>query len=262
MLKPYIVLGLALGGVFALSSIGIVVVYRATAVLNLAGGAIGAMGALIAWSLINSEGLNQWLAFLVAIVFAGGLTYLYGAIFGPAFAQRSDEVRMTATLGVLLALFGTMSLLWSPTDVRSLSIPTTSWSFRVASVSVNGTQLLALVLALVVAAGTAAFLKWTKLGTAMRSLADDRQTTAMLGVPVRRVEGQLTFLIVPALASALVGRLESLLLTLVAAMVIGVVESCLTPYPSVQPYQGATPFVIAIVAVLWLSRRKPRAVRV
>jgi branched-chain amino acid transport system permease protein len=122
----------------------------------------------------------------------------------------------------------------------------------------------------------------------MRSLADDRQTTAMLGVPVRRVEGvawaaagvlsgisgllladlvvldagQLTFLIVPALASALVGRLESLLLTLVAAMVIGVMESCLTPYPSVQPYQGATPFVIAIVAVLWLSWRRPRGVRV
>jgi len=44
---PYIVTGLALGGVYALSGVGIVVLYRATGVLNLAFGAIGAMGALI-----------------------------------------------------------------------------------------------------------------------------------------------------------------------------------------------------------------------
>jgi branched-chain amino acid transport system permease protein len=287
-LKPYLVLGLALGGVFALSSIGIVVVYRATAVLNLAGGAVGAMGALIAWSLINSAGVSQWIAFLAAIVFAGALTLTYGAIFGPAFAQREPEVKMIATLGLLLALFGVMSMLWTPTSVRSLDLPTTSWSFKLGSVFVNGTQLLAFVLALAVTAGTAAFLRWTNLGTAMRSLADDRQTTAMLGVPVRRVEAvawggagilaglsglllanlvvldasQLTFLVVPALAAALVGRLESLWLTLAAAIVIGVVETLLTPLASIQPYQGGTPFVIAIAAVLWLSWRQPRATRV
>ena len=48
-LKPYIVLGLAFGGVYALSGVGLVVLYRATGVLNLAFGAIGAAGALIAY---------------------------------------------------------------------------------------------------------------------------------------------------------------------------------------------------------------------
>jgi branched-chain amino acid transport system permease protein len=48
-LKPYIVLGLALGGVYALSGVGIVVLYKATGVLNLAFGAVGAAGALIAY---------------------------------------------------------------------------------------------------------------------------------------------------------------------------------------------------------------------
>ena len=48
-LKPYIVLGLALGGVYALSGVGMVVLYQATGVLNLAFGAIGAAGALIAY---------------------------------------------------------------------------------------------------------------------------------------------------------------------------------------------------------------------
>ena len=51
--KPFVITGLALGGVYALSGVGIVVLYRTTGVLNLAFGAIGAMGALISWTLIN-----------------------------------------------------------------------------------------------------------------------------------------------------------------------------------------------------------------
>ena len=56
-LKPFLVLGLALGGVFAMSGVGLVVLYRATGVLNLAYGAIGAIGALISWSLLG--GVNR-----------------------------------------------------------------------------------------------------------------------------------------------------------------------------------------------------------
>ena len=52
------VTGLALGGVYALSGVGMVVLYRATGVLNLAFGAVGAMGALLAWELINSQRLG------------------------------------------------------------------------------------------------------------------------------------------------------------------------------------------------------------
>ena len=52
-LKPYIVLGLALGGAYALSGVGLVVLYQATGVLNIAFGAVGAAGALISYYLIN-----------------------------------------------------------------------------------------------------------------------------------------------------------------------------------------------------------------
>jgi branched-subunit amino acid ABC-type transport system permease component len=55
-LKPFLVLGFALGGVFAMSGVGLVVLYRATGVLNLAYGAIGATGALITWSLLDAAG--------------------------------------------------------------------------------------------------------------------------------------------------------------------------------------------------------------
>ena len=90
--KPYIVLGLALGGVYALSGVGLVVLYQATGVLNIAFGAIGAAGALIAYWMINHTGTPDWLAFLTCIAFGGVVTLLYGVVLGPAFAARDPLV--------------------------------------------------------------------------------------------------------------------------------------------------------------------------
>ena len=70
-IKPFIVIGLAFGGVYALSGVGLVVLYRATGVLNLAFGAIGAAGALIAYYLLNHTSCPQWLAFSVCVLFGG-----------------------------------------------------------------------------------------------------------------------------------------------------------------------------------------------
>jgi branched-chain amino acid transport system permease protein len=292
-LKPYIVLGLALGGVYALSGVGIVVLYRATGVLNVAFGAIGAAGALIAWYFTQHTGIPHVLAYLAAIAFGGAVTLLYGAVFGPAFAARDPLVKTMGTLGLALILLGLMGWRAPPiaASVRALSLGTTDWTFRLAGATVNATQILALSLALVLTAGTAAYLRFTKLGTAMRALANDREISSTLGVPVRRVEAAawlgsglvcgaagllladllgslaydaLTFtFVIGALAAALIGRLRSLWATLAGGITIGFVQAVLTPYftwPSVDQslskYRAVTPFVLAIVALLWLGRRR------
>ena len=87
--QPFIVSGLALGGVYALSGVGLIVLYRATGVLNLAFGALGAMGALIAWSLIKA-GVPGWLSWLACVVFAAAVTLGYGILFGPALAKTGS----------------------------------------------------------------------------------------------------------------------------------------------------------------------------
>src|SRR5215831_6763199 len=97
-LRPFLVLGLALGGVFALSGVGIVVLFRATGVLNLAYGAVGALGALLAWTLINVVGLPDWVGYLFAVVFGGVVTLAYGVLFGPPLAQRDPLVKAVASL--------------------------------------------------------------------------------------------------------------------------------------------------------------------
>jgi branched-chain amino acid transport system permease protein len=112
----------------------------------------------------------------------------------------------------------------------------------------------------------------------------------MLGVPVRRVEAAawlgsgvvcgisgvllgdlvgldpvgVTFLVIPALAAALIGQLRSLWITLAAGFVIGVVQSCLSAFHDVHiggralaEFRTITPFVLAIIALLWFARKRP-----
>ena len=73
-------------------------------------------------------------------------------------------------------------------DPHGITLPTSRWNYEIADARVSGTQIIGVVFAIVVTTGTAVFLRVTKVGTAMRALADDREITATLGVPVRRVE--------------------------------------------------------------------------
>jgi branched-chain amino acid transport system permease protein len=279
--QPFIVTGLALGGVYALSGAGMVVLYRTTGVLNLAFGAVGAMSALIAWDLINNSLWPEWPSYGVAVLFAAGVTLLYGAILGPALARRDALVKATATLGLALILLGTMSWIWSD-KARSQVLPTSTHAFDIGSVAVTWTQVVAFGLGVVVVFGTAAFLQYTKLGTAMRGLANDREITATLGVPVRWVEAQawlvsgvlsgvsglllsdlvgldavsLTFLVISSLAAALIAQLRSLVVTFFAALVVGLVSALATPITSISEYRNMAPFVLATVALLWISRKR------
>jgi branched-chain amino acid transport system permease protein len=279
--QPFIVTGLALGGVYALSGAGMVVLYRTTGVLNLAFGAVGAMSALIAWDLINNSLWPEWPSYGVAVLFAAGVTLLYGAILGPALARRDALVKATATLGLALILLGTMSWIWSD-KARSQVLPTSTHAFDIGSVAVTWTQVVAFGLGVVVVFGTAAFLQYTKLGTDMRGLANDREITATLGVPVRWVEAQawlvsgvlsgvsglllsdlvgldavsLTFLVISSLAAALIAQLRSLVVTFFAALVVGLVSALATPITSISEYRNMAPFVLATVALLWISRKR------
>ena len=287
-LEQFLITGLALGGVYALSGVGMVVLYRATGVLNLSFGAVGAMGALIAWQLINHSSFGFWPAALVALLFGGVVTLAYGMVFGPALAHRDPLVKATATLGLTLILLGVMDLLWPSSGgaSRALTIPTDNNTFQLGEISVTYTYVIALALGLVITVVTAAFLRFTKLGTAMRAIANDRDISASLGVPVRRVTAAawfgcgvlsglagvlladlvgldattLTFLVIFTLAATLIARLRSIVVTFFAALVIGVIDAELTPVNSLSNYRDMTPFVLAVIALLVLNRRRVIAV--
>ena len=281
--EPFIVSGLALGGVYALSGVGMVVLYQATGVVYLAFGAVGAMGALIAWSLINAHAPG-WVGWLVCVAFAALVTLAYGMVFGPALAKRDPLVKAVATLGLTLVLFGLMDLLWTTSggQSRAITLPTDNGGFMIGQIQVTWTQVISLALGIVITVVTVVFLRLTKLGTAMRAMANDREITATLGVPVRKVEAAawlgcgvlaglagllladlvaldattLTFLVISSLAAVLIARLRSITVTFVAAIAVGLIHDLLTPITSLTNYRDMTPFVLAAVALLVLSRHR------
>lgn len=279
--KPYIVIGLALGGVYAMSGVGLVVLYRTTGVLNLFYGAVGALGALTSWELINEYGWNEWLAFLVTILLGGVLTLLYGWILGPPLADRDPLVKAAASLGFALILLGFMQWFWT-TEVRTIALPTTDWQYVNGWFNINWTQGIGMIFPIVVAVLITLLLNRTKVGTAMRALADNRENSALLGIPVRKVEAvawfgsgivfgisglllaslvsmeiaALTFTLpVAALAAALIGRVESLWVTVIAGFVIGLIQSSVGAMASLAQYRSTTPFLSAIIVLLWFGWR-------
>ena len=279
--KPYLVIGFALGGVYAMSGVGLVVLYRTTGVLNLFYGAVGALCSLTAWELINEHGWNQYPAFILVILLGGLLTLAYGWILGPPLANRDPLVKAAASLGFALILLGFMQWYWTPT-VRALKLPTSDWQYVRGWLRINWTQGLGILFPLALAIVTVLFLNGTKVGTGMRALADNRDNAALLGVPVRKVEAwawfgsgiifgvagllhaslvsmeiaALTFTLpVAALAAALIGRVESLLATVIGAFVIGIIQSGLGAVNSLAQYRNTTPFVIAIMVLLYFGWR-------
>jgi branched-chain amino acid transport system permease protein len=283
---PYLVTGLAVGALYALSGVGLVLLYRASGTLNLAYGAIGAVGALVCWELRGFYAVPLSLAALVAVLIATVLSVLWGTLVEPLLSGRDPLVKATATLGLALSLLGLCNWYWND-KARSLRLPTGSTGFEVFGVRVTLTQCLALGLAVAATAAATFFLQSSVTGTSMRALANDRELSAMLGVRVRRVEAfawllsgviagvssllladltvltanGLTFAIIPALAAALIGRLTSLWLTLAGGLVIGVLEASLTQVAALSTYRSVAPFAIAIAVTVWLGRHKVYAMR-
>jgi branched-chain amino acid transport system permease protein len=286
MLEPFIVSGLAVGALYALSGVGMLVLYRTTGVLNLAYGALGAVAALISWELLQNE-IAEWPAFAAGIGVAAIISLAYGALLGPYLAERDDEVKSMASLGLALAILGSLNWYWGD-DVRTLTLPTDGSAIDLGDVRVTATQLVALGLAVTITVATSIYLRLTDTGARMRALADDRELSSMLGIRVRRIESlawlvsgilagasglllaslvqltpnSLTFLVIPALAACVVGRFRSLWWTLAGGLAIGVLEAIGTPYDWISEYRTAVPFLVAVAVIVWLQRNRRLTVEV
>lgn len=282
---PFIISGLGIGAVYALSGVGLLVLFRATGVLNFAFGAIGAVGAHVAWQLMEWD-YPLALAILAAVLVSTLVSFLYGRFLAPLLSYRDTVVRAVGTLALALFLIALMGVVWGELP-RRLQFPTDQMYLTLFGVRLTFTRIIALVLAIVVVGGITVLLGTTRLGLDMRALANDRDLSAILGVRITRTETAawiitgifaglggllladlvrlqgtfLTFLVIPAIAAAILGQLRSLWVTAFAGLGIGVAEALLTPIDWISPYRSATPFVIALVAVMILGSTAQAALK-
>ncbi|WP_419911626.1 branched-chain amino acid ABC transporter permease [Hoeflea sp.] len=276
----FLISGLAVGSLYALGGIGLVVLRRATGVLNFAYGAIAAAAAMVCWQLAQWDfpGPAAWLS---AIVTGTALSLLYGMIVAPGLAWREPAVKAVATLGFALIILGAVSFLWDDA-ARKLVLPTDKMGVRLLGMKITVTRMIAFFGSLAILLGAMLYLEKTRTGLHMRALADNRDHSALIGIPVFRVEtaawalsgalagftglmfGDLvrldptviTFTVIPAIAAAVCGRLQSLPLTFAGGLAIGVCEAMLTLVKPLAPLRSMTPFLIAALVILWMQRKE------
>ncbi|WP_027543573.1 branched-chain amino acid ABC transporter permease [Bradyrhizobium sp. WSM2254] len=276
---PFFVSGLATAATYVLSAVGIVVLYRASGVVNFSQGALGALAAFVSWSIVE----NGWpgpLAWCAGVMVSTVLAFLYGRVLAPRLAFSDPVMRAVATLSVALILLGFMGYVWGELP-RRLRLPTDTMSFELIGVRITATRAVAFALAVLATVTVMVFLARSRLGLQMRALANNRDLSAMLGVRVLRADGYawiisgslagvsgilladlqrlsgqtLTFAVIPAISAAVIGRFSSLPATVAGGVAIGVCEALLTPVPVVGPFRTAVPFVFAVAALLWMQRK-------
>ena len=121
----HVVAGLADGSIYATLALALVLIHRATGILNFAQGEMGMFATYIAWSLINTAGLTYWLAFAITLViaFLGGVAVHQVAI--RPFAHRSELTVVIVTIA-LLGIINGAARIWSPRRVKRKSTKTTT----------------------------------------------------------------------------------------------------------------------------------------
>ena len=251
---PILFLGMVLGSLSALVAMGLVLVYRANRIINFAQGDLGGLAAILTASLLVGPKWGFWPAAAVGLLAAlvlGGLTEV---LVIRRFAKAPRLILTVATIGLLQLFAGGQLALPQLFDYDTAPQPPSPFSFswNWFPVVFNAGHLVIMVTVPLVVVGLAAFFRFTRIGIAVRAAAESSDRAALLGVPVRRI-GTLVWviaaglsglgvllrlpiqgvnigavlgpaLLLRALAAAVLGGMEDLRKTFIAALAIGMIE--------------------------------------
>lgn len=271
-----VVEGLATGSIYGALALAIVLVNRASGMINFAQGAMAVLSTFVAFALTR-EGVPLLLAFLIAFAFA----FLFGAgverVIIRRFEKGDPDTAVVVTIGLFVLIGGIAAAFfgYEPQQFPSL-FSLDSINILGASVSVRSVGNIIVLVAVTVLLQL--LFRTTKLGLAMRSVADNPESSALSGLPVSRLlmigwglaallgaiggvlvapqlfvsPGMLDFVLVYALAAAILGGLDSPLGAVVAAWIIGIVENLAGAYVDFigNDLKIAVPFVVMIIILI------------
>ena len=177
-----VVSGLATGAIFASLALALVLIYRATHVVNFAQGEMAMFTTYIAWELMDS-GLSYWPAFLLTllIAFGGGVT-IERVLIRPV-EQKSVLTVVIVTVGLLIALNGLAPWIWGA-EVKAFDSPFPNETMDIGGVAISTQDIGTFFVCIGTVALLWAFFNLTPLGLAMRSVAINRTASQLMGVRV------------------------------------------------------------------------------
>ena len=253
----HVIAGLANGGIYATLALALVLIHRATGIVNFAQGEMGMFCTYICWALITHHGVPYWGAFFITLVvaFIGGAA-TYKALIQPL--SRSGELTVVmATIALLIILNGLAGWIWAP-EVKFLKSPFPLKTVHVGEVVMNVQDLGVIGVSLVCVAIVFVFFRFTRLGLQMRASAVGPATSRLLGIRVAmmlsigwglaavlsavsgmmaasRLELDPNFMLIIltyAFAAAVLGGIDSPVGSVVGAFIIGIGISLLSGYAS------------------------------
>jgi branched-chain amino acid transport system permease protein/neutral amino acid transport system permease protein len=178
--------GLVTASVLAIAAVGFTLQFGVTDVLNLAYGAVMIAGAYLAY-LLNSHGVNIWIALVVAVVAcAAGSVLLNAGVYSPFQRRGTAPITMViVSLGMTLIIeFGVQAMAGGTSVSYTMS---QGPSVGADGFTLTAVQFVVIGLSLVVMAGTHVLLRYTRLGKAMRATAANRNLARNCGIRTGRV---------------------------------------------------------------------------
>ena len=255
----YLIAGLVFGAIYAVSASGLVVTYNTTGIFNFAHGAMGMVMAYLFWQLWQGWGLPELVSLAIVLFVAAPVlgVVVERVVMRPLYGAATS-IRLAVTLGLLLVLVGAAGAIWSPT-ANTYNTPElfTGNPISVAGITLSWEQLITVAVAIAVAIFLRVFFRRTRTGVAMRAVVDDPSLASLAGAPSGRISAYawmigvmfaglggillapsvqgmniqtLTQLVIYGYAAAVVGRLRSLPMTFLGAMILGVANAMAIGY--------------------------------
>lgn len=272
----FAVRGLGAGSLYVLVAIGIVLVHRASGVVNFAHGSMGMIGTFVWWEIHEENGHPFWIALAVGVLVSALLGVLTHVLVMRQLRNASNLTRVIATLAILAILQAAAALRW-PGELQIVAqyLPTGTWEIFGVTMGRDRTLIFFIVVALT---GLLWLVyRYTKFGLSTTAVAENPRSASGIGLSPDRISAinwgvgaglagvagillapligvdisGLTLIVIPALAAAVVGNLNSFPLTMAGGLAIGIAQSEVQYYwPSTPGLAGTMPFIVAAV-VLW-----------
>jgi branched-chain amino acid transport system permease protein len=285
--KGVLVQGVVIGGLTALISFGISLVYRANRIINFAQGELGAIPASLTVLLIVGPGLPYVLAVPIGIVAAVALGAAVEFLLIRRFFKASRLILTVITIGVSQLLAGLGFLLPRAFDINTppQSFPSPfDFRFRIGQTAFTGNDIIAMLAVPACIAALVLFFRYTNVGVAVRASAESADRASLLGVPVKRLEtivwviaallsaiavflragivglpfGQLLApaILVRALAACVIGRMDRLPTIFVASVALGILESAIVFSTGRAVLLDPILFVVITIALFFQRRSR------
>jgi branched-chain amino acid transport system permease protein len=276
-LLSHVINGALTGLLFALISMGFVIIYRSARVFNFAQGEVVVVGAFILWSFTQYFGLPMWLSIVLTFASSAVLGLLTERIILRPLVGEELFALVMVTIGLLVFLRGAILVIWSA-DVHFIPPIFASAGIRIGPLVVDKTLAIGGGITLLLAAAFSWFFNRTRMGMEMTAVAEDHQIALSLGLKVKRsialawaisgvlcaiaaltfISGKgMTFMVgdigLAALPVALLAGLESIGGLILAGLLVGISMGFAEHFLD-SPLQGGVgavfPFFIMIIVLL------------